>query len=92
MASARPSWVENTHDFLRLLAAAEDFRRFGETHIPHAQRVPTLSPEETFLLARINGVWTIGGLVQISPLKEVDTLASIRKLQDRGLVAIRHGS
>ena len=35
-------------DTLLLLALAEEFRRFGETHIPHGQTGSTLSPDETW--------------------------------------------
>ena len=48
------------------------------------------SAEEKFLLARINGVWDIDSLVKISPLKEVDTLAILKRLVDRNLVSMAH--
>ena len=46
-------------------------------------------PEEKFLIGRINGVWDVASLVKISPLKEVDTLAVVKKLLDRGLIGVR---
>jgi hypothetical protein len=41
-------WDGDTRSFLEFLAIAEDFRQFGERHIPHAQTTPLLSPKATW--------------------------------------------
>jgi hypothetical protein len=50
--------------------------------IPHAE----LTPEEGFLLSRIDGTWDVRSILSVTPMKEVDTLRLLRRLVDRGLV------
>lgn len=40
--------LHDPEDFIILLTVAEEYRRFGETHIPHGQKIATLSPHETW--------------------------------------------
>jgi hypothetical protein len=44
------TWFTSSGDFLIFLQYAECFRQYGESYIPHGQRVPLLSPEETWHL------------------------------------------
>ena len=48
-----------------------------------------LTPEEVFLLSRINGSWDLESIVAISPLDEVDALRLMKRLKDRGIIEIR---
>ena len=48
-----------------------------------------LSPEEYFLISRIDGVWDIRSIVAVSPLREVDALHVIGRLMRRGLISLK---
>ena len=45
-----------------------------------------LTPQEIFLLSRINGAWSVNDIVTISPLREVDALRVLKTLRERGVV------
>jgi hypothetical protein len=45
-----------------------------------------LSPEEVFLVSRVNGSWDLKSIISISPLREVDALRAFKKLRERGIV------
>jgi hypothetical protein len=63
--------------------------------IPHLKQpleeldLARLSPEERFLIERVNGSWSIGAIVKLSPIKEVDALFLFKKLLDDGAVWIQ---
>jgi hypothetical protein len=46
------------------------------------------TPNEGFLLSRINGSWDIGSLVKISPIREPDALMIFYKLWKDGVIAL----
>ena len=46
------------------------------------------SPNEGFILSRINGTWDIGSLVKISPIREPDALLIFYKLWKDGIIAL----
>lgn len=48
-----------------------------------------LTPEEGFLLSRIDGAWDLRSIIGISPLGEVEALRILKRLKDRGIIAIR---
>jgi hypothetical protein len=66
----------------------------------HDSRVPTVAkpleaitqmnftPNEGFMLSRINGHWDIGSLIKISPIREPDALLIFYKLWKDGIIAI----
>ena len=45
-----------------------------------------ISAEERFLIERVNGTWSIGAIVKLSPLKEVDALLIFKKLIEEGVL------
>lgn len=45
-----------------------------------------LSPEEGFLVSRVNGSWDLRSIISISPLREVDALRAFKKLRERGIL------
>ncbi len=45
-----------------------------------------LSPEEGFLVSRVNGAWDLRSIISISPLREVDALRAFKKLRERGII------
>jgi hypothetical protein len=48
-----------------------------------------LSPEEGFLVSRINGTWDLKSIISISPLREVDALRCVDRLRRRGILELR---
>lgn len=48
-----------------------------------------LSPAEYFLLSRIDGTWDVKSIVQITPLREVEALRTLKRMRERGLVVLR---
>jgi hypothetical protein len=46
----------------------------------------SFSPEEMFLVSRVNGSWDLRSIVSISPLREVDALRALKRLRERGVI------
>jgi hypothetical protein len=46
------------------------------------------SPNEGFILSRINGQWDIGSLIKISPIRETDAMLIFYKLWRDGIITI----
>ncbi|HJQ41338.1 MAG TPA: DUF4388 domain-containing protein [Thermoanaerobaculia bacterium] len=46
------------------------------------------SPNEGFILSRINGQWNIGSLIKISPIRETDAMLIFHKLWRDGIIAL----
>lgn len=44
------------------------------------------SPNEGFLLSRINGSWDLGSIVKVSPMREIDAMLIFHKLVRQGVV------
>ena len=47
-----------------------------------------IDPKEGFVLSRINGSWDVQAILSICPFREADCLRMIRKLMDRGIIAV----
>ena len=48
----------------------------------------TISPTEFFLLSRIDGTWDIKSIIQVAPLREVDTLRTLKRLRENGVIEL----
>lgn len=48
-----------------------------------------LSPEEYFMISRIDGVWDIRSIISVSPLREADALHVLQRLERRGFIALK---
>jgi hypothetical protein len=48
-----------------------------------------LSPTEFFLLSRIDGSWDVKSIIQITPLREVDVLRTLKKMREKGLIDLK---
>jgi hypothetical protein len=44
------------------------------------------SPNEGFILSRINGVWDVNSIMKISPMRETDALLIFHKLHREGII------
>ena len=66
----------------------------GDAKVPRVARpfeeltTMNFTPNEGFLLSRINGTWDIGSLVKISPIREPDALLIFYKLWKDGIIAL----
>ena len=49
----------------------------------------SLTPEEAFLISRINGSWELKSIIDISPLGEVEALRIMKRLQERRIIMLR---
>jgi hypothetical protein len=65
-----------------------------ETKVPRVARPleditqMNFSPNEGFILSRINGQWDIGSLIKISPIRETDAMLIFHKLWRDGIIAL----
>src|SRR5207245_10225866 len=46
------------------------------------------TPNEGFMLSRINGQWDLGSLIKISPIREPDAMLIFYKLWRDGIIAL----
>jgi hypothetical protein len=51
-----------------------------------------LSPTEFFLLSRIDGSWDVKSIIQITPLREVDVLRTLKRMREKGLIDLKDPS
>jgi hypothetical protein len=94
--------VDGDLELQGLVKAAEE--RFVEStytnsmnpyRVPMLTRTPAellserLSPEEYFLISRINGNWDIRSIISVSPMREAEALHVLNRLQKRGFIAFK---
>jgi hypothetical protein len=48
-----------------------------------------LSPTEFFLLSRVDGSWDVKSIIQITPLREVDVLRTLKRMREKGLIDLK---
>jgi hypothetical protein len=48
-----------------------------------------LSPPEFFLLSRIDGTWDVRSIIQITPLREVDVLRTLKRMREKGVIELK---
>jgi hypothetical protein len=48
-----------------------------------------LAPIEFFLLSRFNGTWDVRSIIQITPIREVDALRTLKRMREKGYVELR---
>jgi hypothetical protein len=73
-----------------------ELRNLGviETKVPRVSKAleeitqMNFSPNEGFILSRINGTWDIGSLIKISPIRETDAMLIFYKLWRDGIIAL----
>lgn len=45
-----------------------------------------ISPNEGFLISRINGIWDVGAIIKISPMRESEALLIFQRLKTDGII------
>ena len=87
LAEAEATFVEKAYrHFLppnRIVSLARPMEELTAEH---------LSPPEFFLLSRIDGTWDVKSIIQITPIREVDALRTLKKLRERGLIELKDPS
>jgi len=86
----------------RLLAEAEAcFLEKAYRHYVPPAKIPVLlrppeelteeqiSPEEYFLLSRIDGVWDVKSIIQVSPIREVDVVRTLKRMREKAFIELR---
>jgi len=48
----------------------------------------SMSPEEFFLLSRIDGTWDVKSIIQISPIREIDALRTLKRMIEKGVIEL----
>ncbi len=48
-----------------------------------------LSPQEFFLLSRIDGSWNVRSIIQVAPIRDVDALRTLKKMRETGVIELR---
>jgi hypothetical protein len=96
-----PGSGEFRAEVLPLLEKAEKetirdlYSRLGADKVPHIMIQfeelgnVQLTPQEGFILSRLDGIWDVRSIVSITPMKEVDALRMLKRLIDRGIVELR---
>jgi hypothetical protein len=77
-------------------AIAGALRKSGITSakVPHLRKTldeitsMNFSPNEGFILSRINGAWDIGSIIKVSPMREADALLIFHRLHKDGVVEL----
>ena len=85
-----------------ILAEAEAcFLEKAYRHFLPAGKVPVLlrpaedlateqiSPEEYFLLSRIDGTWDVKSIIQVTPMREVDVVRTLKRMREKGFIELR---
>jgi hypothetical protein len=95
---------ERPHDesLRRLTAEAESaFVHRAYRHLLPQDKIPvltkstqslaseSLSPEEFFLLSRIDGSWDVKSIIQVAPLREVDALRTLKRMREMGMIELK---
>jgi hypothetical protein len=47
-----------------------------------------LTPQEVFVVSRLNGSWTVKDIVTIAPMQEVEALRVLKQLRERGIIEV----
>jgi hypothetical protein len=96
-----PESGEDHSEVISLIERAENdtirdmYSRLAPDKIPHViipfEELGTvqLTPQEGFILSRLDGIWDIRSIVSITPMKEVDALRMLKRLIDRGIVDLK---
>jgi hypothetical protein len=68
-------------------------------HLP-SERVPiltrpieslsseSLTPQEFFVLSRIDGSWDVKSIIQVAPFREVEALRTLKRMCEMGMVEL----
>jgi len=84
LAEAEASFVEKAYRHFLPPSKIVTLRREVES-----LTAEQLSPTEFFLLSRIDGTWDVKSIIQITPLREVDVLRTLKRMREKGLIDLK---
>jgi hypothetical protein len=84
LAEAEASFVEKAYKHYLPPSKIVTLQRAAET-----LTAEQLSPTEFFLLSRIDGTWDVKSIIQITPLREVDVLRTLKRMREKGLIELK---
>ena len=65
-----------------------------EGHVPILTRpveelaAETLTPQECFVLSRIDGNWDVKSIVQVAPFREIEALRTLKRMREMGIIKL----
>ena len=84
LAEAEATFVEKAYRHLlppnKIVSLARPAEELTSEH---------LSPPEFFLLSRIDGTWDVKSIIQITPLREVDVLRTLKRMREKGVIELK---
>ena len=48
-----------------------------------------LTPQEYFMLSRIDGTWNVKAVIQVAPIQEVEALRTLKRMREKGIIELR---
>jgi hypothetical protein len=48
-----------------------------------------LTPQEYFMLSRIDGTWNLKAVIQIAPIREVEALRTLKRMREAGIIDLQ---
>ena len=84
LAEAEASFIEKAYRHFLPPSKIVTLQRAAET-----LTAEQLSPTEFFLLSRIDGTWDVKAIIQITPLREVDVLRTLKRMREKGLIELK---
>jgi uncharacterized protein DUF4388/tetratricopeptide repeat protein len=84
LAEAEASFVEKSYRHYLPPSKIVTLQRAAET-----LTAEQISPTEFFLLSRIDGTWDVKSIIQITPLREVDVLRTLKRMREKGLIELK---
>ncbi len=84
LAEAEASFIEKAYRHFLPPSKIVTLQRVAES-----LTAEQLSPTEFFLLSRIDGTWDVKSIIQITPLREVDVLRTLKRMREKGLIELK---
>jgi hypothetical protein len=84
LAEAEASFIEKAYRHFLPPSKIVTLQRAAES-----MTAEQLSPTEFFLLSRIDGTWDVKSIIQITPLREVDVLRTLKRMREKGLIELK---
>ena len=84
LAEAEASFIEKAYRHFLPPSKIVTLQRVAES-----LTAEQLSPTEFLLLSRIDGTWDVKSIIQITPLREVDVLRTLKRMREKGLIELK---
>ena len=82
---------------------AEEYHRYLDAYFGGGQKIPVLNvslqelmtkrtdftPEEGFIVSRINGIWNVQSIIKVSPIPEFHALRILKRLEQERIISLK---